>query len=110
MSKPKEVHVECYEVVIEAVTRKDDRPITTAIGGLRNDSGHGRALGPFNLYQEDELNTHHVNAQTDVDGSYIWHVSVDNVEQGEFPVFHAEATIDLRKTRAIRFVIEDAAA
>ena len=45
-----------------------------------------------------------------MDGSYIWHVSVDNVEQGEFPVFHAEATIDLRKTRAIRFVIADGAA
>ena len=57
MSKPKEVHVECYQIVIEAVTAKDESRITTAIGGLRNDSGHGRALGPFNLYQDDELNT-----------------------------------------------------
>ena len=49
MSKPKKVRVECYQVVIEAVTRKDKRKITTAIGGLRSEAGRGRALGPFNL-------------------------------------------------------------
>lgn len=99
------VRVKCYAVVIEAVTGDEQKPITTAIGGLRNEGGRGHARGPFKLYDGDAPVPQQICIQKGDKSARTWQVSVDNVEAGEFPVFHAVKSIDVRKTRRIRFVI-----
>jgi len=107
MTTHETVHIECYTLVVEAVTAKDQQRITSAIGGVRNDEGRGHARGPFNLYENDEPVTQTISVQKDNKSARKWRVSVDNVEAGTFPVFHAEREIDIRKTRTITFVVGD---
>ena len=105
MSDSETVRVKCYSVVIEAVTDESAEPITTAIGGLRNEGGRGHARGPFKLYEGGEPVAQQICIQKGDKSARTWQVSVDNVEAGEFPVFHAVKSIDVRKTRKVRFVI-----
>ncbi len=105
MSDHETVQVKCYPLVIEAVTREDGKPITTAIGGLRNEGGRGHARGPFKLYEGGEPVTQQICIQKGDKSARTWQVSVDNVEAGDFPVFHAAKSFDVRKTRKITFVI-----
>ena len=105
MSEQETVRVKCYSLVIEAVTGDGKEPITTAIGGLRNEGGRGHARGPFKLYEDGTPIPQQICIQRGDKTARTWQVSVDNVEAGEFPVFHAVKSIDVRKTRKITFVI-----
>lgn len=108
MSEHKTVEIKCYSVVIEAVTKKGRRPIVTAIGGLRNEGGRGHSQGPFKLYEDGAAATQRICIAKGDKAARVWQVSIDNVEAGEFPVFHAEKSFDIRKTRRITFVVGDA--
>ncbi len=105
MSDHETVRVKCYPVVIEAVTKEDGNPVTTAIGGLRNEGGRGHSQGPFKLYEDGEPVTQRICIQKGDKTARNWQVSVDNVEAGGFPAFHAAKSFDVRKTRKITFVI-----
>lgn len=105
MSDHETVQIKCYSVIIEAVTKEDGKPITTAIGGLRNEGGRGHARGPFKLYEGGESVTQKICIQKGDKSARTWQVSVDNVEAGDFPVFHAAKSFDVRKTRKLTFVI-----
>ena len=107
MPEHKSVEVKCYSLLIEAITRKGRKPITTAIGGLRNDGGRGHPQGPFKLYDGGAPSVQRICIQKGDKSARIWQVSVDNVEAGEFPMFHAVESIDIRKTRKITFIISE---
>ena len=107
MSEHETVQVKCYSIVIEAVTEKGARPITTAIGGLRNEGGRGHPQGPFKLYEDGTVASQRICIQKGDKTARIWQVSVDNVEAGEFPIFHASKSFDIRETRRITFVVAD---
>jgi hypothetical protein len=105
MAKHETVRIKCYSVTIEAVAEKGGQAITTAIGGLRNEGGRGHSQGPFKLYENGEAVAQRICVQKGDKSARNWQVSVDNIEDAEFPKFHAVRSFDIRETRKITFVI-----